>query len=99
MAVVALGESWVQVKDGAGTIVFMRILKAGDAYHVPNRAGLLLTTGSAGSIDIKVDGKPTPSLGRIGFVRRDVPLEPERLTSGVANEAPRPAANGRGTGG
>jgi cytoskeleton protein RodZ len=99
VVITAQADSWIQVRDAAGGVVFMRILKAGDAYHVPNRAGLLLTTGSAGSIDIKVDGKPTPSLGRIGFVRRDVPLEPERLTSGVANEAPRPAANGRGTGG
>ena len=99
VVVTAQADSWVQVRDAGGGIVFMRILKAGDAYHVPNRTGLLLTTGSAGSIDIKVDGKPVPSLGRTGFVRRDVPLEPERLLSGAASEAPRPGTNGRGNGG
>jgi cytoskeleton protein RodZ len=99
VVITAQADSWVQVRDAGGGIVFMRILKAGDAYHVPNRAGLLLTTGSAGSIDIKVDGKPVPSLGRTGFVRRDVPLEPERLLSGAASEPPRPAGNGRGNGG
>ena len=76
---VALGESWVQVKDGAGTIVFMRILKAGDVYQVPARRGLLLTTGNAGSIEIRVDGRAVPVLGQGGRVRRDVPLDPESL--------------------
>ncbi len=79
VAVVALGESWVQVKDGAGTIVFMRILKAGDVYQVPARRGLLLTTGNAGSIEIRVDGRAVPVLGQGGRVRRDVPLDPESL--------------------
>ena len=94
----------MQIRDTSGGVVFMRILKAGDAYHVPNRGGLLLTTGSAGSIDIKVDGKPAPSLGRAGFVRRDVPLEPERLMSGGAGAAepvrpPQPAPSRSTTGG
>jgi cytoskeleton protein RodZ len=103
VVITAQADSWVQVRDASGGIVFMRILKAGDAYHVPNRAGLLLTTGSAGSIDIKVDGRQAPSLGRAGFVRRDVPLEPERLMSGGSGAGdpvrpPQPAA-GRSTGG
>lgn len=79
VSVVALGESWVQVKDAAGTIVFMRILREGDVYQVPNRRGLLLTTGNAGSIEIRVDGRAVPVLGQGGRVRRDVPLDPESL--------------------
>ncbi len=88
VVITAQADSWVQVRDGSGAVLFMRILKAGDAYHVPNRQGLLLTTGSAGSIELKVDGKVAPALGKIGFVRRDVPLEPERLSAGTAGNEP-----------
>ena len=88
VVITAQADSWVQVRDGGGAVLFMRILKAGDAYHVPNRQGLLLTTGSAGSIEIKVDGRIAPALGKIGFVRRDVPLEPERLSAGTAGSEP-----------
>lgn len=77
--VTALAESWVQVRDTAGSIVFMRIMKAGEAYHAPNRRGLLLTTGNAGSIEIKVDGRTVPSVGQVGRVRRDLSLDPDSL--------------------
>lgn len=79
VVVTALAESWVQVRDTAGSIVFMRIMKAGEAYHAPNRRGLLLTTGNAGSIEIKVDGRTVPSVGQVGRVRRDLSLDPDSL--------------------
>lgn len=88
VVITAQADSWVQVRESSGAVLFMRILKSGDAYHVPNRQGLLLTTGSAGSIEIKVDGKIAPALGKIGFVRRDVPLEPERLSAGTTGTDP-----------
>ncbi len=88
VVITAQADSWVQVRESSGAVLFMRILKSGDAYHVPNRQGLLLTTGSAGSIEIKVDGKVAPALGKIGFVRRDVPLEPERLSAGTTGTDP-----------
>lgn len=86
--ITAQADSWVQVREATGATIFMRILKAGDVYQVPNRPGLLLTTGSAGSIELKVDGKVAPSLGNKGFVRRDVPLEPERLLAGSGGDQP-----------
>ena len=100
MVITAQAESWVQVRDAAGTIVFMRILKAGEAYAVPNRRGLFLTTGNAGSIEVKVDGKPIPSLGRVGSVRRDLPLEAESLLeAGEGGEPSRPTTAPVGRGG
>jgi len=100
IVIVAQADSWVQVREANGATIFMRILKAGDVYNVPNRAGLLLTTGSAGSIELRVDGKVAPSLGNKGFVRRDVPLEPERLLAGSGGDGVRPpqAAPGRSGG-
>ena len=91
----ASGDSWVQVRDRAGTVIFSRILRAGDTYAVPNRSGLTLYTGSAGALDITVDGKPAPSIGRVGFTERNVALDPDRLLAGTAvvdTSKPRPPA-------
>lgn len=89
----ATADSWVQVREGTANIVFMRVMRAGDSYNVPNRPGLFLYTGSAGALEIRVDGKDTPAIGRVGMVRREVALDPDRLVAGTAVPAPvRPAA-------
>ena len=91
----ATAESWIQVNDAGGTIVFMRTMKQGDSYMVPPRPGLFLYTGNAGGLDILVDGRQAPAIGRPGFVRRDVALDPDRLLSGTAvPEANRATAAG-----
>jgi cytoskeleton protein RodZ len=85
----ATADSWVQVRDPAGAVVFSRILRSGDSYAAPNRGGYKLATGSAGVLDISVDGQKVPSIGRAGFTRRDVLLDPARLLAGTAApEAP-----------
>ena len=80
----AQADSWVQVREPGGTVVFMRILRSGETYQSPARADLLLTTGSAGALEIRVDGKPVPTIGRVGVVKRDVVLDPQRLVAGTA---------------
>lgn len=86
------GDSWVQVRDRGGVVVFSRILRPGDSYAVANQPGQLLATGSAGVLDILVDGKKAPAIGRPGFTRKDVTLDPDRLLAGTAvpPEAARP---------
>ena len=83
-------DSWVQVTTTGGQPVFARMLRAGDQYLVPNRPGLRLMTGNGGGLRITVDGSPTPPIGTLGSVVRDVALEPERLIRGNAttNETP-----------
>jgi len=80
----ATADSWIQVRDTSGTVVFTRVMRPGDAYNVPNRGGLSLYTGSAGALEITVDGKVVPSVGQHGAVRRDVLLDPDRLQAGTA---------------
>jgi cytoskeleton protein RodZ len=93
IAIRTTADSWVQIRDETGNIVFMRVLRAGDVYNVPNRSGLLLTTGRAGELEIRVDGRVVPPIGRPGAVRRDVVLDPARLAAGTAaSETPRPTA-------
>ena len=79
----ARADCWIQIRDGDQGIVFARVLKAGEIYRVP-RAGLILRTGNAGALEVLVSGKPAPSIGTVGTLRRDVRLEPEALRAGTA---------------
>jgi cytoskeleton protein RodZ len=72
--------SWVQVRGGDNEILITRTLRAGDTYHLPNRPDMVMMTGSAGGLEVLVDGKPMPPLGAAGEVRRNIPLDPEKLS-------------------
>ncbi len=87
----ATSDSWTQVRDGSGNVVFSRILRPGESYNAPDREGLTLSTGNAGGLDIRVDGRGVPSVGRLGFVQRGVSLDPQRLIAGTAVIEPAPA--------
>ena len=80
----ALTDCWIQVRAPDQSIVFSRVLKSGETYNVPSRAGLSLRTGNAGALEIAVDGKTAPSIGAIGALRRDVALDPTELAAGTA---------------
>jgi cytoskeleton protein RodZ len=94
----AKGESWVQIRDNPGNRVLTdRVLRAGDSVEIPNRAGIVLTTGKAENLDILLDGQEVDPFGGPG-VRRNIVLEPDRLrtppapaAAPAATPAPRPA--------
>jgi cytoskeleton protein RodZ len=80
----AAADCWVQVRAPDQSIVFSRVLKAGETYRVPARSGLVLRTGNAGALAINVDGKQVPAIGPPGALRRNVALDPEALIGGTA---------------
>jgi len=80
----ATADSWVRVRDVGGSVLLDHVLKPGESYRVPDRAGVSMQTGNAGGLEITVDGKPAPSIGPNGAVRRNVSLEPQALISGTA---------------
>jgi cytoskeleton protein RodZ len=80
----AAADCWVQVRAPDQSIVFSRVLKAGETYRVPARSGLVLRTGNAGALAIVVDGKQVPAIGPPGALRRNVALDPEALIGGTA---------------
>lgn len=94
----AKGESWVQIRDNPGNRVLTdRVLRAGDSVEIPNRPGIVLTTGKAENLDILLDGQEVDPFGGPG-VRRNIVLEPDRLrpppapaAAPAATPAPRPA--------
>jgi cytoskeleton protein RodZ len=82
--IVATGDSWVQVQDAKGGILFSKTLHAGDTWPVPNLPGLVMTAGNAGATLIADNGKPGAPLGTDGTVIRKYPLTPPAPGSAAA---------------
>jgi cytoskeleton protein RodZ len=72
-------RSWIRVSSLSGDYVVTRTLEPGEAFPVPGRSDLELWTGNAGGLEVIVDGTPVPALAGGGAVRRNVPLDPDRL--------------------
>ena len=84
----ATADAWVQIKDGAGTIVLSKLMHSGDSWPVPDAAPgqspYRLTTGNAGGTVLSVNGKAAAPLGGPGVVKHDVALDPATLAAGTA---------------
>lgn len=84
-------EAWIQLRDTrANRVITDRVLRAGETMAVPLREGLMLTTGRAEGMELLVDGNPAPALQNIVGVRRDIPMDPDRLLAGPLPAPPRP---------
>ncbi len=86
---------WIEIRDSTGRIVFTRMLHKGDSYAVPDRPGLTLTVGNAGALTEAIDGKAGTSLGPIGMVRRNLPLDPAQPITPAKEEKPTAEGNPR----
>ena len=84
VVITAVDDSWVQVQGPDNELLLTRILHAGDSYRVPDRPGLVMVTGNAGGLEVKVDDAVAPALGPLGVVMRNIALDPDRLLSGTA---------------
>jgi cytoskeleton protein RodZ len=71
----AVREVWLTITDDKDVAVFSQMLQPGDRYHIPDRAGLKLTTGNADNLELLYDGKALPPLGKAGQVVRDIALD------------------------
>ena len=80
----ATQDSWIQVRDGNGEIIFTRVLKPGDVYRVPDRPGIRVRTGNAGGLTMVTDGVDGAPLGAVGQVLRDVALDSAAARTGNA---------------
>jgi cytoskeleton protein RodZ len=82
----ASADSWIEIRDDDGAVLVRRMLRAGDQYRVPNRAGLNLMTGNAGGIEISVDGQAWRRMGPAGAAHGSMPLDPDQLRSEANGE-------------
>ncbi len=87
-------EVWIQVRERqGGPVLVNRVLRPGEAWQVPAKDGLLLSTGNAGGLEVLVDGQTAPGLGAGQSVRRDLQIDADKLKAGqpLASLAPPPA--------
>ena len=78
----AKSGGWVQVRERQGQVLLNRVLRAGETWPVPMKPQLLLTTSNAGAMELLVDGVAAPALGPVGAMRRDVPLDADKVKAG-----------------
>jgi cytoskeleton protein RodZ len=79
----ATADSYVAVRTGDNEPLFSQLMRPGDSYEVPSGVDLLLETGNAGGLQITIDGKRVPPLGPVGEIRRNIPLDAEKLLRGL----------------
>jgi len=86
-------DAWTQVRDSRnGQQLLNRVMRAGETFSVPNREGLLLSTGAAQAMEVVVDGTVSPVVAAWSGVRRDIPLVPDQLRGAPAASRPAPNA-------
>ncbi len=87
--VLAVRPSWVRVNAADGTVLFEKILDAGERYVVPPlETAALFRTGNSGSIYFVVDGLTYGPVAPGAQVAKDIPLSPEALTESFAQADP-----------
>ncbi|AUN30796.1 helix-turn-helix domain-containing protein [Niveispirillum cyanobacteriorum] len=77
----AVEDSWIEVRDGKGTLWASRVLRRGDLFRAPDVPGMVLNTGNAGGLVVSLDGRDLAPLGAKSQVLRNVPLAPEALAT------------------
>ncbi|MGB8813423.1 MAG: RodZ domain-containing protein [Paracoccaceae bacterium] len=83
--VLAVRPSWVRVSSPDGTVLFEKILDAGERYAVPQmEEAALLRSGNSGSIYFAVNGQTYGPAAPGAQVVKNVALSPEALTEKYA---------------
>ena len=83
--VLAVRPSWVRVNAADGTVLFEKILDAGERYSVPQlETAAVFRTGNSGSIYFVVDGVTYGPVAPGAQVVKDIALSPESLTQTFA---------------
>ena len=78
----AIADSYVAVLTADNETLFSQLMRSGDSYEVPSGTDLVLETGNAGGLQIFVGGQRAPSLGDKGVIRKNIPLDAQKLLSG-----------------
>lgn len=80
VSLLAVRPSWVRVRGADGTVIFEKILDAGEEFEVPlTEEPATLRAGNAGSLYFAVNGETFGPAGNGPVVVRDVVLAPDAL--------------------
>ena len=81
----AVRPAWVRVQAPDGTVIFEKILDAGERYALPKlEEPPVLRVGESGALYFAVNGTTYGPAGARGVVTKDVTLSPEALTANYA---------------
>jgi len=79
--IIAARPSWVRVQAADGTVLFEKVLDAGERYAVPKTdEPAVLRAGESGAIYFAVNGTTYGPAGGSGQVTKNIALAPEALT-------------------
>lgn len=83
--ILAVRPAWVRVNAADGTVLFEKILDAGERYAVPAmEEAAVFRTGNSGAVYFVVDGKTLGPAAPGANVAKDIALSSEALTATLA---------------
>lgn len=87
--IIAARPSWVRVQAADGTVIFEKVLDAGERYAVPaTDEPTVLRAGESGAVYFAVNGATFGPAGPNGSVTKDISLTPDALTGRYAAADP-----------
>lgn len=77
----ARADVWVEIRNDSDDVILSKILKKGETYSLSynEKSKLVMATGNAGGLKIKMNDRTFDNLGAPGEVRRGVVLRPQAL--------------------
>lgn len=87
--VLAVRPSWVRVSAVDGTVLFEKVMDAGERFALPKlEEAPVLRTGESGAIYFAVNGQAYGPAGARGSVTKDIELSPQALSAVYAAADP-----------
>jgi cytoskeletal protein RodZ len=81
----AVRPAWVRIQAADGTVIFEKILDAGERYALPKTVEApLLKVGESGALYFAVNGQTYGPAGSDGSVTKNLVLSPDTLTAAYA---------------
>ena len=72
-------DSWIEIQDKNTKVIVSKIIKKEEKIKLPYQKDLILVTGNAGGIIIKIDNNTINNIGESGEVKRNISLNLENL--------------------
>jgi len=89
IAILAVQPAWVRVRASDQTVIFEKILQAGEEYVLPPlEDALTLRAGNSGSVYFKVNGEVFGPAGGAGGVAKNVALSADNLSEAYPTAVP-----------
>ena len=72
-------DSWIEIQDNNTKVIVSKIIRKDETIKLPYQKDLILVTGNAGGIIIKIDNNIINNIGKFREVKRNISLNLENL--------------------